>query len=295
MQRFLIIALACLISMNVFSQRDCESVSIAGIHVNPFNTNELRLHSLNESKQEIYSYPGWRVYNEDGVLIAEEQIDLFGIFGNNMHSLEILTTIDYNTSSFPGVVELWTDFYDTLACSFQLEIFPWRVDEVTEDPYGCIPVQISLHGYAEQSTIIDIDITDNNSLSIFSEIYNWQMESYGGNIGIACLSQEECFYLSVTENQNISNMNFSIAPVIEELNYFPNYLFGEVFGQEIILNPYNQGDCSSNNITSLNIFNFNKKLEKVVDILGREINQTNNQLLFHIYDDGSVEKKFIAE
>jgi len=38
-----------------------------------------------------------------------------------------------------------------------------------------------------------------------------------------------------------------------------------------------------------------RKLEKVVDALGREVNQTTNQILFYIYDDGSVEKKFIVE
>jgi len=38
-----------------------------------------------------------------------------------------------------------------------------------------------------------------------------------------------------------------------------------------------------------------RKLEKVVDALGREVNYTTNQILFHIYDDGSVEKKFIVE
>jgi len=39
----------------------------------------------------------------------------------------------------------------------------------------------------------------------------------------------------------------------------------------------------------------NRKLEKVVDALGREVNHTPNQILFHIYDDGSVEKKFVVE
>jgi hypothetical protein len=39
----------------------------------------------------------------------------------------------------------------------------------------------------------------------------------------------------------------------------------------------------------------NRKLEKVVDVLGREVNHTTNQILFHIYDDGSVEKKFVVE
>ena len=39
----------------------------------------------------------------------------------------------------------------------------------------------------------------------------------------------------------------------------------------------------------------NKELINVVDALGREVNHTPNQILFYIYDDGSVEKKFIVE
>jgi hypothetical protein len=39
----------------------------------------------------------------------------------------------------------------------------------------------------------------------------------------------------------------------------------------------------------------NRKLERVVDVLGREVNHTTNQILFHIYDDGSVDKKFVVE
>ena len=39
----------------------------------------------------------------------------------------------------------------------------------------------------------------------------------------------------------------------------------------------------------------NKKLIKIVDALGKEVDHVNNQILFYIYDDGSVEKKFIAE
>jgi hypothetical protein len=52
------------------------------------------------------------------------------------------------------------------------------------------------------------------------------------------------------------------------------------------------------NLTS--IFNIptpssNKKLEKVVDVLGRNIKGKKNQPLFYIYDDGTVEKKIIIE
>ena len=38
-----------------------------------------------------------------------------------------------------------------------------------------------------------------------------------------------------------------------------------------------------------------KKLIRTTDHLGREVNHTTNQILFQIYDDGSVEKKFIVE
>ena len=38
-----------------------------------------------------------------------------------------------------------------------------------------------------------------------------------------------------------------------------------------------------------------KKLIKTIDQLGREVNRTTNQILFFIYEDGSVEKKFVVE
>ena len=53
----------------------------------------------------------------------------------------------------------------------------------------------------------------------------------------------------------------------------------------------------SGNTTSLTDYmknNINKKLLYTVDIFGREIKK-NNQLLFYIYDDGTVEKRIIIE
>ena len=54
---------------------------------------------------------------------------------------------------------------------------------------------------------------------------------------------------------------------------------------------------SNGSLTSINsnspINNQNKNLEKVVDILGREIKPIKNTLLFYIYDNGTVEKIFI--
>lgn len=50
----------------------------------------------------------------------------------------------------------------------------------------------------------------------------------------------------------------------------------------------------TSNPTSINeIGNIDKKLIKVVDLLGRETEIEKNKVLFYIYDDGSVDKKII--
>ena len=38
-----------------------------------------------------------------------------------------------------------------------------------------------------------------------------------------------------------------------------------------------------------------KKVLRTIDQLGREVNHSKHKLLFYIYDDGSVEKKFVVE
>ena len=53
--------------------------------------------------------------------------------------------------------------------------------------------------------------------------------------------------------------------------------------------------ATSNEAMLINENIYSKKLVKITDGLGREVNRTNHQFLFHIYDDGSVEKKFIVE
>ncbi|MDC1063417.1 hypothetical protein OAQ16_03135 [Flavobacteriales bacterium] len=49
-------------------------------------------------------------------------------------------------------------------------------------------------------------------------------------------------------------------------------------------------------VTSIgDIGSFDKKLVKVVNLLGRETSINSNQTLFFIYEDGSIEKKFVIE
>ncbi len=53
-------------------------------------------------------------------------------------------------------------------------------------------------------------------------------------------------------------------------------------------------DCNTSDL-NLNTVTSSKKLVQITDALGREVNFTTNQVLFHLFDDGSVVKKFIVE
>ena len=81
--------------------------------------------------------------------------------------------------------------YDVLECSYDLEVFPWRVDESTDEPYGCIPIGISLQGLSEEGASIEISITDGNASSVFEETYTMEAGSFGGYVGATCLDQEQ--------------------------------------------------------------------------------------------------------
>jgi len=55
-------------------------------------------------------------------------------------------------------------------------------------------------------------------------------------------------------------------------------------------------DGNGNVTSTLNIpINPNRKLEKIVDILGKETKPKTNTPFIEIYDDGSTEKKIVVE
>ena len=53
--------------------------------------------------------------------------------------------------------------------------------------------------------------------------------------------------------------------------------------------------CSNSSIDEIN--HIQKSLIKVVNVLGQQVDKNHrfNNTLFYIYDDGSVEKKFVIE
>ena len=78
--------------------------------------------------------------------------------------------------------------------------------------------------------------------------------------------------------------------------WFGSSIFMGQNSSEILWDFFSSYCETSTSITTSHIINPEKKtLLKKVDSFGREVNYTTNQILFYIYDDGSVEKKFIVE
>ena len=55
---------------------------------------------------------------------------------------------------------------------------------------------------------------------------------------------------------------------------------------------YFSNNCST---TAIQEHTTNKELLKVTDLLGRETKGTKDEILFYIYDDGTVEKRIVIE
>ena len=53
-------------------------------------------------------------------------------------------------------------------------------------------------------------------------------------------------------------------------------------------------DCNTSDV-NMNSLTSSKNLIEIIDACGRKVTQPTNQILFYIYDDGSVEKKFDVE
>ena len=100
-------------------------------------------------------------------------------------------------------------------------------------------------------------------------------------------------FLDICSDESACNYS-----VIEDYYEFSNYDESCVFYCEDCCEYPPLGmDCDGNNVDlTTNQWHSNKKIIKVVDVLGREMTKDKNDvLLLFIYEDGSIEKKFILK
>lgn len=96
-------------------------------------------------------------------------------------------------------------------------------------------------------------------------------------------------------NETFGGSSFEMASSMQ-LNFDGSYII--IGGTE----SYGAGDRDvflikkqGNNTSIINFPNPNRKLQKVVDVLGRETDSQPNKLIIEIYNDGSVKKKIVVK
>lgn len=240
--------LTCFLAFSVSAQTACDSLFIEGIHVNPFNEDQIILHCNNTSITQIYSYPGWKILDIDGNVIAEEQVNFFGISGETFHILDVVQPLNYEQESFTGVVEIWSGFGQTLECSFEMEVFPWRIDELTDDPYGCVPVTFYFNGMSEVAGEVSFSLNHQDQMfweeSVSWDSGEWMSLEMVTWLPSECLQQLSCYELLLNSDSNIDPFNVALNVEIDGYSvYYTNYLLQEYDSLgSFYFSPYG-GDC----------------------------------------------------
>ena len=129
------------------------------------------------------------------------------------------------------------------------------------------------------ATFFEIDPTDTQVWKYINPVVNSVPLAQGDNIP--------------TSNNGWANPTFRCT------RYSPNYsaFTGRNLspGPFIELNPLPSACQMLSEIDEYQIINQNRNLLYITDILGRKITKKCNTPLFYIYDDGTVEKRFIVE
>jgi len=107
---------------------------------------------------------------------------------------------------------------------------------------------------------------------------------------------------NIMQNTNADTTFFNYNSIPLSITTSMIWLAEELNLNQIIDRYDNQGNTTTYYYSSFlsstdisDIFNNKSKLVKVTDLLGRETKGTKNEVLFYIYDDGTVEKRIVIE
>tara|TARA_B100001057_G_scaffold331021_1_gene331342 strand:- start:225 stop:2672 length:2448 start_codon:yes stop_codon:yes gene_type:complete len=280
---------------------DC-SQAFGCIDTNACNYNPISIYS-----DESCVYPS---VNQQAISICDGEYitvgnSTYGITGNytdtlvNFNGCDSVVFTDLNI--LPSLVWQW----DTLICEGENIIIGNSVYDSTGNyidtlvsSNGCDSIVYtyvnitSLYNY-EQS----FSICEGENVIVGNNVYD-----VAGFYIDTLASSNGCDSVEVYTDVSINLQTFSFDTIFTKSSInWNNQVLSEPGDYSIVL--MNSAGCDS--ITNLNlnfdspseIFDFSntKKLIYIGDVLGRKEKGTKNQLLFYIYDDGTVEKRIIIE
>ena len=143
----------------VSGQNACDSLQIE-VQFDAFNDSLIVVKVKNNSSQ-LFSYPGFVIIDNNGDTIAKEQVNFFGISSESTHYLQ-LNSNTFNTAEFGGKLELWSGFFTTLECSYNMNFN--LCPDACEEYY----IYLGNFGGSLATGSMDWEITDSNSTAVIS-------------------------------------------------------------------------------------------------------------------------------
>ncbi len=182
----------------------------------------------------------------------------------NINTLTFLNVSNSNISDLTGIEAFIA--LDTLYCYYN-QLTSLNVSQNTAlIVLNCSDNQLTSLDVSQNTALTGLGCESNQLTSL--NVRNGNNTNFGffafGNPNLTCIDVDNVAYS--TANWTIANNN------IDSQSYFSN-------------------NCPPSAIQEQTT---NKELLKVTDLLGRETKATN-QLLFYIYNDGTVEKKVVVE
>ncbi|MDC0303779.1 T9SS type A sorting domain-containing protein [Flavobacteriales bacterium] len=108
-----------LFTSTLFAQEPCSQIDFVSIQYCPFTDTVIVVHVENNSA-ELFDYPGFVLIDISGDTVAKEQVHLFGIGSESVHTLEVRPGLHNPLNDFVGDLELHTGFFDTFECEWPM-------------------------------------------------------------------------------------------------------------------------------------------------------------------------------
>lgn len=137
-----ICAVALLTASPAFTQAPCDELLVFPPRYDAFDPERIAVWVNNQST-ELFSYPNFVLLNDQGQVLASEQVTFFGIAGTGTHYLQVTPGVSLPTGPFDATLQLFGNFGDSLFCT-------WEFEGLTLCPAeACVPAAIYLTNTGE--------------------------------------------------------------------------------------------------------------------------------------------------
>lgn len=178
----------------------CDSLVIDCCSFN-VTQNTISLIASNYSSY-LFDYPGFILYNTGMDTVAFETVNYFGIGLDQTHTLDIIHPFSL---PFDGILELYTLFYDTLWCTFDVTIPDTVTNVIMNSELGGVNIfpnpadkEITIElGGSESMTNLNLRIIN----SFGEEKFKCLVTSPGIQIPVAAIGKSGFYFVQIF-NQN---------------------------------------------------------------------------------------------